>query len=207
MLRAPIFAVALCALLLAGAGQAHGQTAGVKAGILSSSLADDPDVGVSSRTGFGGGAWLQWMVGESWSVQPELLYLTKGASEEDGDGEFKPSYLQLPVLVQFHVPLDANLTPRVFAGPSLAFELACDVSFDDESMSCEDFGTTTKSIDFGLVFGAGVDIPAGSVVVTLDARYDLGLTNIVDEDEDIADLEFKNQAWEFFAGIGIPIGP
>ena len=59
MLRAPVIAVALCAFLLAGARQAHGQTAGVKAGILSSSLADDPDVGVSSRTGFGGGAWLQ----------------------------------------------------------------------------------------------------------------------------------------------------
>lgn len=197
---------ALFAFGFAGVQQAAAQQnmVGVKGGFMSSELSGD-FTGLESRTGFGFGAFLQVMVAPSFSIQPEALYLSKGASEEGGDGEVKASYLQVPVLVQYHLPTP-GVSPRVFAGPSIAFETGCDVEEDGASASCEDVAINTKSADFGLVFGAGVDIPAGGVIVTLDGRYDMGVTNVSDEAE-ASDFEVKNRAWEFFAGVGFPFGP
>lgn len=178
---------------------------GVKGGLVAAELDGDIE-GLATRTGLGVGGFLQVMIGPSFSVQPEALFLRKGASEDDGgDGEVKVNYLQVPILVQYHVSVP-GVSPRVFAGPSLAFEVGCDVEEDGVAGSCEAEGFDTKSADFGLVFGAGVDIPAGGVVVTLDGRYDLGVTDITDV-EGGEGLEVKNRAWELFAGVGFPFGP
>lgn len=197
---------AIFAFGLVGAQQAEAQQnmVGVKGGFISSELSGD-FADVDSRTGFGFGAFLQVMVAPNFSIQPEALYLSKGASESGGDGEVKVNYIQVPVLVQYHFPTP-GVSPRVFAGPSIAFETACDIEEDDVSASCEDELVNTKSADFGLVFGAGVDIPAGGVVVTLDGRYDMGVTNVSDEPEAV-DFDIKNRSWEFFAGVGFPFGP
>lgn len=178
---------------------------GVKGGLVAAELDGDIE-GLSSRTGLGVGGFLQVMIGPSFSVQPEALFLMKGASEDDGgDGEVKLNYLQVPVLVQYHLSVP-GVSPRVFAGPSLAFEVGCDVEEDGVAGSCEAEGFDTKSADFGLVFGAGVDIPAGGVVVTLDGRYDLGVTDITDVEGEES-FEVKNRAWQLFAGVGFPVGP
>lgn len=181
--------------------------AGVKAGYVMADVDIDPeDFETDSRSGIGFGAFLQVPIGGSLSIQPELQYVPRGfEAEEDGaQQELKANYLQLPVLVQFHVAT-AGATPRLFVGPTLAFQLSCDVEasigdFSGET-SCDDADIPTKSADFGLVFGAGIDIPAGSVVVTLDGRYDLGVTDIYDGDE----AEAKNRAWAFEAGVGLPL--
>jgi hypothetical protein len=97
----------------------------------------------------------------------------------------------------------------VFLGPTIAFETGCELSGSDieggeVEADCEQLGIDTKSADFGLVFGAGVDLDAGRFVITGDARYDLGVTNL---DDTGADGSVKNRAWEFFVGAGLPIGP
>lgn len=199
-----VMTAALFAFAFAGAQQAVAQQnmVGVKGGFLSSELSGDIEDDLARRSALGLGAFLQVMVAPNVSIQPEALYLMKGASEDAGDGEVEVDYLQVPVLVQYHIPA-VGVSPRIFAGPSLAFELGCDISEDGSSASCEDSGTNTKSADFGLVFGGGVDIPAGGVVVTLDGRYDLGVTNIADEEG----IEVKNRSFQFFAGVGFPFGP
>jgi hypothetical protein len=56
----------------------------------------------------------------------------------------------------------------------------------------------------GAVFGAGVDILAGAKGrVTLDARYTLGLTNIIDEFLGFTNFDVKNQNISFMAGYTI----
>jgi hypothetical protein len=59
-------------------------------------------------------------------------------------------------------------------------------------------------VDFGLVFGAGVAFPLGSVQLIIDGRYDLGLSDINDYEGDTESI--KNKAWQFMAGVGFPIG-
>ena len=198
---------AMFAFGFAGVQHAEAQQnmVGVKGGFIAAELSGDLEDDLASRTGFGFGAFLQVMVGPNLSIQPEALYLSKGASEDGGDLEVKVNYLQIPILVQYHLPTP-GVSPRIFAGPTIAFEVGCDLEDGTFSASCEDEEVNTKSADFGLVFGAGIDVPAGGVVVTLDGRYDMGVTNIAEEVEG-SDFEIKNRAWEFFAGVGFPFGP
>ncbi len=203
-----VMAAALFAFAFTGAQEAMAQQnmVGVKGGFLSSELSGDIEDDLARRSALGVGAFLQVMVAPSVSIQPEALLLMKGADEDAGDGTVEVDYLQVPVLVQYHIPA-VGVSPRIFAGPSLAFEMGCDISQDGASQSCEDEGFDTKSADFGLVFGAGVDIPAGGVVVTLDGRYDLGVTNVADVPEGVEGFEVKNRSLQFFAGVGFPFGP
>ena len=61
-----------------------------------------------------------------------------------------------------------------------------------------------QQVDFGVVFGAAVAFPLGSVQLIIDGRYDLGLTNVNDTEGD--DESLKNRAWQFMAGVGFPVG-
>lgn len=208
-----IVALAAAFVLVGGVVQdaaAQQNLLGAKAGLVMADISvDDAEfIDTDSRSSVGFGAFLQVPVGGSLSVQPEALYMPKGFSGEDAglDVSAKVAYLQVPILVQYHIQTGGNLTPRLFAGPTIAFELSCDVDFtfdgETDEESCEDAGLATKSSDFGATFGAGVDVGLGNMVLTIDGRYDLGVTNIADD----SDADAKNRAWGFFAGLGFPMG-
>jgi hypothetical protein len=69
-----------------------------------------------------------------------------------------------------------------------------------------DINDYTKSTDFGLVFGGGLDIAAGPGAVTLECRYVLGLTEIDDgfqealEDPDPQKVDAKNHSIMILVG-------
>lgn len=184
---------------------------GLKAGAVISDLSASQEQeleGTKSKTGLGFGAFLQVEVANAVSVQPEVLFLNKGVEGDGESGELELSYIQVPILVQYHLSTGSGLAPRVYLGPTIAFETGCEISGFDEGSEveadCELVDVDTKSADFGLVFGAGADANVGRFVVTGDARYDLGVTNL---DDSGADGSVKNRAWEFFLGVGLPIGP
>jgi hypothetical protein len=207
--------VAALALAVGAAGAreavAQENLLGVKAGFVSANVDED---GADARTSLGFGGFARFGLAPRLSVQPEALYVGKGFGDEtDGiDATFELDYLQIPVLLQYHVPVEGDISPRLFAGPALAFNLGCDVSGGDGStsvsLSCDafsDFGVDleARTVELALVFGGGVDIAAGSTTVTLDGRYDMGLSDVL-EIEGVSGL--KNRAWELFAGVGFPFG-
>jgi hypothetical protein len=205
------------ALLLAAAiltpPEASAQTViGVKGGIGIAELSlSENSLDFDSRTTFTGGAFATFGLGETFFLQPEVLYAPKGAKGDlDGvDATFALDYIEVPLLVGagFNVG-SGSVQPRVFAGPSVGFEIGCDVSGSEGgtsvSLSCSELELETTSVDFGVVFGAAVAFPLGSVQLIIDGRYDLGLTNVNDTEGD--DESLKNRAWQFMAGVGFPVG-
>jgi hypothetical protein len=188
-------------------------TLGVKGGIGITDLSVENSEGISSRTSFTGGGFAQFMLGEQFFVQPEVLYAPKGAKYSDlsVEGTYELDYVEIPVLFGAQFGVGQGLTPRIFAGPAVSFEVGCSVSGEAEGVSasvdCGDFGLETKSVDFGVVFGAGLGIPVGDFDIIIDGRYDLGLTNIDDTDYEFeSDSSAKNRAWQFMAGVGFPVG-
>jgi hypothetical protein len=187
---------------------------GVKAGIgiANLSLSESADeLNLSSRTTFTGGGFATFGLGEMFFLQPEVLYAPKGAKGdiEGVEATFALDYIEIPVLFGAAFDLGgSSVKPRVFAGPSVAFEIGCDVSGTESGVSvsfeCSEIELETKSVDFGLVFGAGVAFPLGSVQLIIDGRYDLGLSDINDFEGDTESI--KNKAWQFMAGVGFPIG-
>jgi hypothetical protein len=130
-------------------------------------------------------------------------------------------YLELQVPITLTIPAH-RIGVRVYGGPAVALELKCSaeqrleteafspagtsLGVDSATVSggCEDESllhgvplfTSTKSLDFGLVFGAGIDVGIGKGAITGDFRFDLGLSDI----QDGTDGSIKNRAFEILLG-------
>ncbi|MGD8699696.1 MAG: porin family protein [Gemmatimonadales bacterium] len=210
-----------CSIALAPAGAAAQQiTLGVKGGLNSANLSvdapEDPDTDFDSQTDFLAGAFAQFGFGSVFAIQPEVHYSQRGAKSRDTDPAVKLNldYIDVPLLLMARLgSRESPLYPILYAGPSVAFETRCNVSGEvdgtDVSFDCSDpqlegaFQTTKTS--FGLVFGGGFEILYSRLTVQLDARYNLGLTNLNDAD-DAAQVSVKNRTWSFMLGLGIPVG-
>lgn len=211
------------ALLLGTAPLDAQVTLGLKAGVNVADLSsEDPTetFNTDTRSAIAFGGFAEFEMGDVFAFQPELLYSQKGAkvSEDGVDLTFKVNYVELPVLLKARVsPPASGVRPSFFVGPVFAFESKCEVEGTVDAMSatldCDAFSEAsegevdiqTKSMDLGVTLGAGIEIPAGGVVVVGDVRYTLGLTDVNDTPGE-EDLDIKNRTWSMFAGIGFPVG-
>jgi hypothetical protein len=196
------------ALLIAAPLQAQ-TTLGVKGGIniadVDTNIEDLPDV-LDSKTGFVGGGFVTLGLGSLFALQPELLYSQKGfgASEGELTAQLGTNYIEIPVLLKAQLKL-AMLRPAVYAGPVVSFETSCNLEVVGVSFDCdddEDF-LDRKKTEWGAVFGANLDFILGPVILILDGRYQLGLTNLADVPD--VDEEVKNRVWQIMAGIGFTL--
>jgi long-subunit fatty acid transport protein len=174
---------------------------GAKLGLNLSSLRSDMDF--DSKIGFNLGVFAEINLSDKLIFQPELLYSTQGASLEESfdSNSFKATnsvdYLNIPLMLKYGV------TDKLFLefGPQLGFLLSAkskfEETFDGESISEEeDIKEFFKSIDFGLNFGASFDVAEN---IMIGARYNLGLTNIIDE-EDSGDDKVQNAVFSLSLG-------
>ena len=206
------------ALLISVPLQAQDITVGVKGGIniadVSSDAFDLDDADLSSKTGFVGGAYANFGLGGVFAIQPEVLYSQKGFKlDETGsplEASLKTNYFEIPVLLKAQFPL-TMLRPAVYAGPVVSFETSCklgltdgDTSLDFDCDSDDADVSDRKKTDFGAVFGANLDLFVGPLVLTIDGRYQLGLTNLNDDPE-APDESVKTRVWQFMAGVGFTI--
>jgi opacity protein-like surface antigen len=133
---------------------------------------------LDSRVGFTGGAFLTYSLNRQFAVQPEILYVAKGA--EKGLFIFTfywdINYLEVPVLLKYDLVPDGSVHPNLFAGPALDILLSSKIGVLDESLDVAD---GMKSMDISLILGGGIDYRR----VTFDFRYELGLVNTVDADK------------------------
>ena len=81
------------------------------------------------------------------------------------DIDVRLDYLEVPLLFGMEFLLrDFPITPRLYAGPTMNFELSCDLEATidgaDVSVKCsdEEAGIKTKSPDIGVVFGGAAGL-------------------------------------------------
>lgn len=211
------FVSILIAGVLAGAlsGPVHADamwTIGFKGGLALADLGgddvDSDEIGI--RTGFVGGGFAQVDMSEKFGVRLEALYHMKGASEDSANVEatIKLDYLEFPVLLVAQLPASESATVSAFAGPVIAFNTKAEIEGSaggfTGSVDIKDF---VASFEFALAFGLGASFDVGSAKITLDGRYQLGMTTVDDGLSGTSeDLDVKNQGWAFMAGVGFPVG-
>ncbi len=197
-------------LAAAAAAQDSGLVAkGIKAGVsLATFGGDDVDMGPVSpgtRTGLAVGGFLTFAMGPNFALQPELLYVQKGAKYEEGDesATFKFGYLDIPVLLKVRFPTSGSVRPSLFAGPVGSIKLSADGEATEGDMSLSmDISDMVKGFDFGMAFGGGLDFAMGQNTLAFDARYTLGLTDWPDSVDFGDGGSAKNQGWLITLGIG-----
>jgi len=172
---------------------------GIKVGLnMANVTGDDADIaGMDKKSllGFAVGGFLTYNLMEIVAIQPEVLYTMKGAKYEDAGGteNFKLAYIEIPVLAKLMLATQSNIKPNFFAGPALGILLSAKAGDTDVK-------DQTKSTDFGFILGAGLNFNmASGGAITLDARYNMGLTNINDSSDD---AKSKNSVLSFLVGYG-----
>jgi hypothetical protein len=122
---------------------------------------------LGSRLGVVGGFFLQLNFGESFAIQPEVLYAQKGATQAVyGATTIDLSYLEFPVLIKFYLPTP-GVKPHIFTGGAVSFNTTAQMVSGGTSTALN----YVSSSDVGIIGGVGVDIDK----LSLSGRYEFGL--------------------------------
>ncbi len=186
-----------------------------KGGVVFSDLKTN-EAGVEGRTGYVAGLGLSLPVTNDnfFVIQPELLYIQKGANfstnlNSTRIGDTYINYLELPVLAKINFGGE-SFRAYVNGGPSIAYALfgrtqengtKVDIEFGDNADV-----TFNNRIDFGVQFGGGIGFKAGPGDLLLDLRYGLGLSNLFDQTIGGTDPEAQNRVYALTLGYAIPLG-
>ena len=175
----------------------------------------DPDQGITAegktRTGFAAGVGVLYAVspqftigtGGYYSQQGHKATLTDQTTQLQADGTLEIDYIQVPLTVGVSFATGGSVTPHLFAGPMVGFNVTCKASVAGASADCP--SDTVESIDFGLLFGGGLSFRAGTGRFVVDAYYDLGLSNVA-KDAPSGSTSIKNEVFGFSVGYGFPLG-
>ena len=165
----------LALVLVAGmAVQAQKINIGLKGGLNLATVSDsENEDDVRSRLGYHAGLFFNIPVTPQIAIQPEAVYSNQGTKYDLGTGNdlnLSLNYINIPVMVQAMV--GSGFYAQV--GPQLGILTSVSDKVGDielNAVSKNDFKTTDISLGVGLGF-------KGRSGLGLDARYNLGLTNI-----------------------------
>jgi hypothetical protein len=168
-------ALAAIALTATSASAQKKTEAGFLGGASFSTLTGtDSDVSPKSSTGFGGGFFVTIPVAKSVSIEPEILYINKGAGFEDEEFTLNLNYVEIPVLLRYEFTPAGG--PFAYIGPYIGINVKCDTSVDTVSVPCKDDGVETNT-----TFGGTVGVGYRKAAWGFDIRYDYGFTDALKE--------------------------
>jgi len=154
---------------------------GVKGGLNIANLNLESDADLSSKASFYLGALAHLHISQHFAIQPELMYSGQGAKYGETDDKINLNYINLPILAQYMTGSGFRLQ----TGPQVGALVSAKVKDDGNSTDIKD---EYKKIDFSWVFGASYVSNSG---LGIDARYNLGLSNINDGDSKIQNRVFQ----------------
>jgi hypothetical protein len=202
----------LFSALTAKAASHHTIGLGLEAGLGFSNLSNNDTIATSlgtttgSRSALGLGAHLEFQISDFFYLQPEVMYLGKGAVLNAGG--FVPSkttyrytYIEVPLLlkIKFGIPL---IHFDIFAGPSFSVAMGRD-SVTDAGVTT-DLSATVKSSDFGIHAGAGAEIPFLPLTsLFINGRYIIGMSDTVQNNTTTTTV--KNSTLLILTGIRFAI--
>lgn len=170
---------------------------------------DAPEV-AKYRTGFVAGVSYNMGLLLGLSIQPEVLYVQRGAMNEitvtgvSGKQTSKYDYVEIPVLVKF-APLPIPvIKPYVEAGVSYSILLGAKVV--SEGIYAEVFPAELDAKEFlqkgdlSYILGAGIDLSLGLIGINVDARYVMGSKGL---SKTYPDLKVYNQSIQVTAGLSL----
>jgi len=208
-MRKTILTFALMTLVLATFAQLP-FAIGIKGGINSTKITTDNysgqgvtfnDFRSDAKSGFNIGAFAR--LGTKIYLQPELLYCVKNSQSSNSTGtattsqSVKLKTIQVPILLGFKL-IDLKLASiRAFTGPAMSIPMnSSSVNYD--SVSGKIFDTKNyKNNIWDWQLGAGVDVG----MITLDCRYEWGLSNTSDQNLDKVGFVNKGNTLTFSLGF------
>ncbi len=169
-------------MLTATSIKAQEITSGIKGGLTLSNLYIDRDEldDENARMGFHAGFFSQIMFAETFGLQPEFLFTTKGTEAKyegmlDQTVNFNINYIDIPLFAVLR-PVEVL---EIYAGPYIGFMLNSNVKYSgtiegSDELDRDHFNT----VDYGLAGGVALNFGG----VQAGARYHVGLQKLADSD-------------------------
>jgi Outer membrane protein beta-barrel domain len=153
---------------------------GIKAGLSASSLFYDNASASDKkeRIGFHAGVFTQLPIGSAFAIQPELLYINKGASSgynvlgSSGRNSFNLNYAELPVLATIKLGDFAEIQAGPYVGYLLSSNVKSEGSLGNAGVNLNP--DQFNRVDYGLA--GGVNVFLGQLLVGV--RYEQGIQKI-----------------------------
>lgn len=181
MKKIMIFTMLLCTIqVIAQTKPAKSVEPGIKGGLNFSTLNRDLDDNAKTRTSLHLGVFAHVHLSHHFALQPELLFSGQGA-KYSGDRTDKFNYINVPILVQYMFENGFRLE----TGPQLGFLASAKSDVGNMETDIKDDYT---SADLAWSFGIGFLSKGGFGV---DARYNLGLTDISKDEVGIKNNVFQ----------------
>jgi hypothetical protein len=163
--------VAMAAMLFTTNASAQHVNIGIKGGLNVYNINNDNDAKYDPKVGFNVGLLGHIHLAKQLAFQPELVYSSQGAKFTTSGVETKLNlgYINIPMLIQYM--FDNGF--RLQAGPQVGFLVSAKAKVGSTEIDLKD---NLKKVDFAL--GAGIGYVHPSTGFGVDARYNLGLSNI-----------------------------
>ncbi len=185
------------------------QQLGIVVGGTFSQLRGLENVQTKNRSGTMFGVSLAMPVGSGLVLQPELLFINKGAELNLSSGvaqDIRLDYFEIPLLLRRNFGT-GTITPHAYVGPSVGYQLGCNLSLSGNtipktSSDCKrDAFFEPSSVDWGAIVGAGVNLSLGGLGVTGGARYGFGLADIAKDNSAALKQRVRNGTLTVYAGL------
>ena len=166
---------------------------GAKAGLNLTNIVGDDVEDVDLKAGLYVGGFMNVSLSDYLSFQPELLYSIQGWKiDDDDDMTIRTSYINVPLLLK--ISLGRSDKIHIYAGPQLGFLVKAEAEAEQGDVSATlDIKDEMTSVDFSLNLGLSFNV---SNNMSLDIRYNRGLSNIIDDDEEDGDVKAFNSGFQ-----------
>jgi len=147
-----------------------------------------------ARTGLAVGGYAIIPLASPLSLQPEVMYIQKGARIEvtgltTAGGVFRVGYLEVPFLLRFDIPIDQStqglqIQPYVVGGPTVGLKLHANSEATGSFVASQSFDDFTRAYDLGLTAGAGAGYGTDFGTAVAEIRYALGVSDIASSSQE-----------------------
>ena len=180
------FLLIFLAVILISANHAYGFKV-MFGGHLSKYAVEPEGAGIEwkNKTGFLIGGGIELFSVPHISLEIEGLYFRKGSKVDiiGVEGDYTLDVISVPALVK--VKILPGPSPYVLGGGEFSYILT-------HKLDDVDIKDTTKSIDYGLVFGAGYELSMPGASLFFEGRYHLGVANILKDPDPGESLKTKS---------------
>jgi len=130
------------------------------------------------------GTFYTFNISDNFTFQPELYYVQRGYQFDQTplyniNYSLQINYLELPLLIEYYLPLDWSFYPVVTAGFYSSIKLSSNktISLPDEEINEE--VSSVNNFDYGIIFGIASEFSAWNGEIIFDLRLNWGLANVL----------------------------
>ena len=139
------------------------------------------------------GAFYTFNISDEFLFQPELYFVQSGYQFDqtplyDINYRLGINYLELPLLIEYYLPLGWEFHPAIIAGPYSSVKLSSNkkINLPDEEINGEVSGV--NSFDYGIIFGIATEFAAWEGEIIFDLRINWGFANVLSQPSDFINL-------------------